>query len=290
LYLLLVSFIYLPLYLTGVLSIKRKILYHKIKQRLKFSSNSVLGLVSRKHQVEDVLEVSTNETIDFLKHRNPCYLHVIAFSTPNELVKLAFREQTIDLISDAQLAYVIFYSVYAHALEWDENIKMYRLDMQELEQFYLFNGFYWECRGILIRPTDLKIIIKMNDGNQYHSDITGSDRANYNLAKLHAQVICLSYLAPGLKHNHVHFVFPSSVCVHAKQKLDHQSTLFKLLSPHFRFTEQINHQALFVGKATSNKRTLFDRLFFFWQPLPVTNEQFVENVAEKCKTYYIDTG
>uniref|UniRef100_H2Z0L1 Uncharacterized protein n=1 Tax=Ciona savignyi TaxID=51511 RepID=H2Z0L1_CIOSA len=70
---------------------------------------------------------------------------------------------------------------------------MYRLDMQELEQFYLFNGFYWECRGILIRPTDLKIIIKMNDGNQYHSDITGSDRANYNLAKLHAQ-ICLSYL------------------------------------------------------------------------------------------------
>lgn len=49
-------------------------------------------------------------------------------------------------------------------------------------------------------------------------------------------------------------------------------------------------QALRVQKATNNKRSIIDRLFFFWQPFPLTKEQFLEGVARKCKKHYFDDG
>jgi len=111
----------------------------------------------------------------------------------------------------------------------------------------------------------------------------------YDQAKLHLQ-ICMSYYAPGLAHNHVHFVFPSSLCVLSKTMLNRSGVLWKLLSPHFRFTEGINQQALRIGKATSNKNSIIDKLFYTWQPFPLTNEEFTEGVAWKCKEYYMEKG
>ena len=56
--------------------------------------------------------------------------------------------------------------------------------------------------------------------------------------------ICLSYYAPGMSHNYVHFVFPSAICLAAKSILTENSVLYQLLSPHFRFMERLNYQVI----------------------------------------------
>ncbi|CAK8673295.1 unnamed protein product [Clavelina lepadiformis] len=282
--------IYLPMYALGYLTIRKNIAKLKLLKFLGFKSNKAkLGLVSRRSRVTDISEVSAEEEIDFQSHRSLGYVHRMTLWTPKEIVKAILGRQKLNLISDEQLAYVILATTFSHAVKWDEKRKMFCLSMLELQNYFLFQGFYWDARQIFVDADGSRIIIQMDDGSEFSSDCEPAQRSDYKLAKLHAQV-CLSYFAPGLSHNYVHFVFPSAVCVLAKNKLNHQSTLYKLLSPHFRFTERINYQALKVGKATSNRQTLIDRFFFFWQPFPITREQFVENVAVKCKNYYHECG
>lgn len=54
--------------------------------------------------------------------------------------------------------------------------------------------------------------------------------------------VCLSYFAPGLSHNHVHFVLPSALAVLSRKLLNPDGVLYKVLYQHFRFTERINYQ------------------------------------------------
>ncbi|XP_076823458.1 uncharacterized protein LOC143469595 [Clavelina lepadiformis] len=281
--------IYFPIYVLGYLVIQKNLLFLRLRKLVGFTSKSKLGLVSRKFKVKDVSQVSTEEEIDFQANRSMQYVHRMTMWTPKEIVKCLLKQQTIQLISDQQLAYVILCTVFAHSVRWDAKRKMYRFDLEGFEDLFLFQGFYWDARLVWISATADKLIIKMDDGEEYSSDCDPENRADYDLAKLHVQ-ICLSYFAPGLAHNHVHFVFPSAVCVLSKRCLNHNSTLYKLLAPHFRFTERINYQALRVGKATNNKRSILDRIFFLWQPFPVTKEQFMEGVARKCRKYYFDRG
>ncbi|XP_076822145.1 uncharacterized protein LOC143468684 isoform X2 [Clavelina lepadiformis] len=209
--------------------------------------------------------------------------------TAKELSKLAVRRQKIELISDSQLCYVLFNTVYAHFLNWCEEKGMYCFDLTTMEQFTLFEGFYWDARRVYVDPDKEKIVIEMESEEEFHSDCARHDRPDYDLAKLHLQV-CMSYYAPGLGHNYVHFVFPSAVCIYAKRHLSESSFLYKLLAPHFRFMERLNYQALRICHASSNTRTLFDRGFCFWKPFPVTKEQFSSKMASQLEKYYIELG
>nr|CAB3262794.1 uncharacterized protein LOC100183334 [Phallusia mammillata] len=282
--------VYLPIYILGYATIQKNLLVLKFRRYCGIKiSTSKLGLVSRRSRVTDVLQVSTDEEIDFQANRSLAYVHRMALWTPRELVRTLFRQQTIELISNEQLAYVILSTVFAHSVVWDEEREMFRLKMEGFEDLFLFEGFYWDARHVLVSADGKRIVIQMESGEEFHSDCSQNNIHDYNLAKLHVQV-CLSYFAPGLSHNHVHFVFPSAICLLSKKVLNRDGTLYKLLSPHFRFTERINYQALRVGKATNNKRSMLDRLFFLWQPFPVTKEQFLEGVARKCKRHYFDQG
>ncbi|XP_078493652.1 uncharacterized protein LOC100183334 isoform X1 [Ciona intestinalis] len=284
----LLACIYIPLYCVGFLLIKKTLLVQKLRLWTKIGrTQAKLGLVSRRSRVSDVSQSSTEEEIDFLTHRSMAYLHRMTLWTPGEIVNTFLRKQKVPLISDKQLAYVIMSTVFAHSVAWDKERAMFRLLLEGFEDLFLFQGFYWDARHVLVSPDGKKIIIQVDGGKEFHSD-DERHRADYDFAKLHVQV-CLSYFAPGLSHNHVHFVFPSAVCVLGKKLLNRKGALYKLLSPHFRFTERINYQALRVGKATNNKRSL-DRLFFLWQSFPVTKEQFLEGVARKCKKHYMDKG
>lgn len=283
--------VYVPFYIVGFLLVQKGILLMKMKRAtgIGYTKYGKLGLISRRSRVTDIAAVSTENEIDFLYYRSPVYLWRMCFSMPWELVKTILRQEKIQLISDEQLAYVILNTVFAHSVRWDEERQMYRLVMEGFEDLFLFQGFYWDARHVLVHPDGKKIIIQMSDGNEYASDCEEEMRPTYNLAKLHVQV-CLSYFAPGLSHNHVHFVLPSSLAVLSRKMLNPDGVLYKLLYQHFRFTERINYQALRVQKATNNKRSALDRLFFFWQPFPLTKEQFLEGVARKCKKHYFDEG
>lgn len=283
-------FIYIPTYVIMHVLLKW-VLFKKIVQRLLGTNRTPeLDVISRKNRVSDVSVTSIDEKIDFLTHRNPVYIRRLTLWTPHELAMMFSGLTKTPLISDEHLAYVILNTVFAHSVTWCAERKMYHLVMAGFEDACLFTGFYWDAREVYVSRDGKKLIIKMYDNSEYSSDATDVlDRANFDQAKLHVQ-ICLSYYAPGLAHNHVHFVFPSTMCVFSKSMLDKDGVLYNLLSPHFRFTEAINQQALRVGKATNNKRSIVDRLFFFWQPFPVTKEEFIEGVAWKCKKYYQEEG
>ena len=67
------------------------------------------------------------------------------------------------------------------------------------------------------------------------------------LAKAHAQAQ-LTFFAPGLAHNHVHFVFPTLMAVLIRKVLPRESVLRQLIEPHTRFTQYINYKALNVSR------------------------------------------
>ncbi|XP_039270479.2 uncharacterized protein LOC120345133 [Styela clava] len=289
-YVLLLIF-YIPFFILSVSTWVKLILSNKIKifvNRDKQNGRGKLGIASRRHKITDMTAVDPKDELDFLVNRSFAYIWRMCFWTPQELTLFLLKEQKIKLISDGQLAYVVLCTVFGHSVRWDEERNMFRLRMDGLEDIQLFEGFCWDAREIFVSEDCKKIIIKMNEEDEYHSDCHPDERHNFDLAKLHAQV-CLSFMGPGLSHNDVHFIFPSTMAVMSKQHLDHNGVLFKLLSPHFRFTERINFQALRVQKATNNKRSL-DRLFFHWQPFPVTKEIFRDAIAKKCKEYYLVEG
>ena len=73
----------------------------------------------------------------------------------------------------------------------------------------------------------------------------------------------MTYYAPGLSHNHVHFVFPSSMVLIAKRYLKPNSFLFRLLEPHSKFTERINYQVLSIKTMQNRSIAAFTRATFF---------------------------
>ena len=69
-----------------------------------------------------------------------CFFSALREFPASQLIdKLFFhRRQTIDLISDEQLAYVVLSTVFAHSVVWDKEREMYRLKMEGFEDLCLF--------------------------------------------------------------------------------------------------------------------------------------------------------
>nr|XP_018666934.1 uncharacterized protein LOC494401 isoform X1 [Ciona intestinalis] len=280
-------FIYYPFFIFGMLMtyLARLTCMFKIWTGIGYKEYGKLGNISRKNPISDIIEVSTKEELSFIKHRSPTYLYRMSVWTARELSKYLLRGQTTGLISEQDLCYSLLCSVFAHSLTWEKDSEMYRMKMEGFDDFYLFRGFYWDAREVWFSKDCTKMKLVFTGDREISWPCEGKQMAEWKLAKLHAQV-CLTYYAPGLSHNHVHFVFPSSMTMVIKRYLKPTSFLFRFLKPFFQFTERINHQALNVCKATNNKRSILDRHFFFWQPIPITVEQFVEGVAKKCHQYY----
>jgi len=109
-----------------------------------------------------------------------------------------------------------------------------------LKDYRVFDGFYWDVSEVRIH-TDDKLSIVDKSGVVYTPQ-----SKEWNLAKAHAQAQ-LTFFAPGLAHNHVHFVFPSLMASQARTVLPQSSILRQLLEPHTRFTQYINYKALNVS-------------------------------------------
>ena len=64
-----------------------------------------------------------------------------AFKIFFKCVVISYRRQKIDLISDSQLGFVLLNTVFAHSLKWDENRKMFLMDLSDMNNFTLFEVF-----------------------------------------------------------------------------------------------------------------------------------------------------
>lgn len=150
-----------------------------------------------------------------------------------------------------------------------------------MENYVLHSGYYYDVREVKFTLKE-PICIILRGKTVIKSKATEED---WKLAKLHLQIM-MSFYTPGMQHNWVHFVLPSAIAVNTPKVLRPDSVLRKLITPHIRFTERINHQALFVCRSSDNKRSLADRYLRPWVAFPMTKEVFVENVARECQRYY----
>lgn len=115
----------------------------------------------------------------------------------------------------------------------------YRLPFH-IKEYKLFPGYYWDVKEIRIHK-DKTLSIEDRFGK-----VHTPNSVKWSLAKAHAQAQ-LTFFAPGLAHNHVHFVFPTLMASLVRQVLPEDSILRKLVEPHTRFTQYINYKALNVS-------------------------------------------
>ncbi|CAK8689263.1 unnamed protein product [Clavelina lepadiformis] len=233
-------------------------------------------------QMVEIRNVSTKEQIDFMTYRSPTYIKQLLFGSLWEFSKLTGSQQSVPLIDDHVLHHVILNSVFCHGLiKGDENSDIeWRLPFT-LENYHVFKGFYWDVSEIRLHHNHQLTIVDKT------GKIHTQESKTWNLAKAHAQAQ-LTFFAPGLAHNHVHFVFPSLVSSQVRKMLPPTSVLRQLLDPHTRFTQYINYQALNECQSSKNTGSLIDRIFRPWLSFPISNDDFIGGIQKKCETFYYD--
>ncbi|CAK8678581.1 unnamed protein product [Clavelina lepadiformis] len=247
------------------------------------SKNKVELKPFQNRRMVEVKSLSKEEKIDFKKHRSKTYITQLVFGSLWELSKLAGNQQIVPLISDDVLYRVLHNGVFSYGLSRSENGHS---DVEwtmhfDIDSYNLFQGFYWDVTEIKLHENQtLSITDRMG---RLHKP--GSK--NWNLAKAHAQAQ-LGFFGPGLTHDNVHFVFPSIMAAQIRLILPKSSVLRQLVEPHTRFTQYINHKALFEGQSTSNTGSLVDKLFRPWLSFPINNNDFINGLQKRCEVFYYD--
>ena len=114
------------------------------------------------------------------------------------------------------------------------------MTFNEMDQYNLFPGYYWDVREIRIHKDDsLSIVDRMGYIHLPRSK-------SWLLAKSHAQSQ-MTFFGPGMAHNYQHFGFPTAIALETRRVLPKTSILRQLIGPHTRFTQHINYKALTVG-------------------------------------------
>ena len=147
----------------------------------------------------------------------------------------------------------------AYPVTYDPKTKLYRCGFESMDQYNLDTGFYYDVREVKFT---LDGPVSIGFRNQRVVKKAEVSKADWKLAKLHLQTL-MSFYSPGMQHNWVHFVFPSTMAIHAP-KLDPKSILRKLLDPHIRFTAVTNWSALDL------KKGIVPLYLLPWDPIPMT--------------------
>nr|CAB3260406.1 uncharacterized protein LOC100175252 [Phallusia mammillata] len=233
-------------------------------------------------RMTELNSVSTKVALDFKKKRSPCYTKQLTFGCLWEFSKLASNSQNIPLVPDDVLYHVLRNTVFAHGMERGDPSTdiLWRLPIN-IDNYKLFKGCYWDIREIRLHR-EYKISLVDRVGGVH----TPLDKT-WRLAKAHAQAL-LTFYAPGLAHNTVHFVFPSLVAGKVRTVLPPSSVLRQLLEPHTKYTEYINYQALHECQSSTNTGTLTDRVFKPWLSFPIRNDDFLQGIQDHCEKCYYD--
>ena len=249
-------------------------------RRLGYVRHSQLGNVSRQfNAVFDVAVVSTVEELDFLINRSPCYVKRMFQVMMTCCAKYWYGDYQMKLWPESH--FIEFFTKTGACQHLVHDGEYYSLRADELDDFVFFNGNFIDFRAIRFN-LDQVVSITLNTKEIIKST---ASKADWRLAMLHAQVFVAFYL-PALGHNWVHFVLPSSMAVAINRVLPDTSVLKQLLDPHFRFTNRINHQALFAPIASNNKNGFIGRYLAPWSSFPMTKDVFIESVAKKCHEHY----
>ena len=278
---------FFPIYLFGMTFWALKLTYLFLVylfglRSLGYRRFSKMGLISRKYpNVFDVTAVSTWKDLEFIYHRSACYLRRMATSISEDIAQVLVGKMKSSVLSDKQIINFFLHTGAASYLKYDKRKKTFGYCFEYIKSYVFHKNYYYDVREV--RFTREEIIAISAGGKVYFKSKVS--HADWKLLKLHLQTT-MAFMIPATQHNWVHFCLPSAVAVSCEKLLPDTSILRQLLEPHYRFTERLNHQALFVCNASDNKNSFADKYFKPWLAFPMTKEVFIENVSKECQRYY----
>ena len=205
----------------------------------------------------------------------------MASSTAQNLAALFAGKLKPSVLSDREIINCFLHTGAASYLKYDKRKKVFGYCFEYIKSYILHKGYYLDVREV--RFTKEEVIAIAAGGRIYFKSKVSA--ADWKLLKLHLQTI-MGFMIPATQHNWVHFCLPSAVAVNCEKLLPKTSVLRQLVEPHYRFTERLNHQALFVCHSSDNRNSFFDKYLKPWLAFPMTKEVFIEQLSKECQRYY----
>jgi hypothetical protein len=255
-----------PLYL-----LLRIALYKAAKKAEYLSNEEEVAMVKYEAGEVPVTVRTTRETeLDFIKYRSPSYIAPMTWGVAHELAAMLLKSNRPQPITEDILVRIFTETAGANRTHWDKNRQCYVVDFSCFRTG-VWDGYYQDVLEFEFNVERCHYAVIDRAGNRYTPE-----SANWNSCLLH--VICAYTLfIPLAAHNWIHFALPDSISTAVYKKLPKNTFLYHLLAPHTRFTNRINHQAVWVQKSADNYPDLRHKLVP-WKSFPKDGKKFREDI------------
>lgn len=235
--------------------------------------------------VPGVVDIRPQEEVDFLTWRSPLYVAPMTAGIADQFARLITGGQRVAVATDAEVINLILSTPLSHSLLREERAggEWYTLDQSRQSRIQTFPGSAYEINRVgfpVDRARRSEIEIEMLDGQVHRPG-----DSTWELAKLYFQN-AWSHAGVGNYHTWVHFGLPDAAAGTFENNVPAGSVLRQLMAPHLRFTMRIDHQALRIGKFSSNVHRSLKCRLNPWLSMPMTRDQFVGFAAEQVIDYY----
>lgn len=217
---------------------------------------------------------------DFLQHRSTTYFKPMTFGVAEEMSLMILGKNKPQKPDRKIIDKMFLETAGALMTHWDNSHNAYVASFETMRT-QLWENYYFSIEKVIFNPKSDEYTIVDKNGQTYNPTHEMWETALYHL------VACYSIAVPSASHNWVHFAYPDSIAAFVHSELPRDSVLYQLLSPHTRFTNRINHQAVWIQKATDNSQTLQDTLTP-WKNFPFSGEDFRHTLLENTSNHYED--
>ncbi|MDJ0901114.1 MAG: hypothetical protein QNJ55_20120 [Xenococcus sp. MO_188.B8] len=276
------AYLFYPLFLP-LKAVLHFCLYKTAKDAHDFLTNDieeVENVNSEIGQVPVTVRTSKDTELDFIKYRSPTYIKPMTWGVAQELAAMFLKVNKPQPINEEILVRIFTETAAATRTQWDEKRQSYVVDFSCFRAG-VWDGYYQDVLEFEFNKEHAHYAIIDRQGNHYTPD-----HPNWYSCLLH--VICsYAIFVPAACHNWIHFAFPDTIATAVNHKLSKDSFLYHLLAPHCRFTNRINHQALWIQRSTDNYPDLRHKLIP-WMPYPFYGENFRNGVLYNTAQKYQD--
>jgi hypothetical protein len=215
-----------------------------------------------------------DQEIDFVKWRSPTYVEPMSDGVVDETVAALLGRNVPEAFDASTLARMALYCPSAYLIKKEGDV--YVLDLAALSLFPYRPLTISQFRFNLER-SEFAII-----------DISGRlhkpEDTSWETALAHA--MCWMTIAnPAGAHNWVHFALPDAAASVHDRMTQRDTTLWRLLAPHLRFTNRINYQALWIQRSSDNAPT-FRKALVPWLSMPFYPDQFRGGILRNTQRHY----
>lgn len=215
-----------------------------------------------------------NQELDFLKWRSPTYVEPMSNGAVDEAVAALKGRNSPEAFDASTLARMAMNCTAAYLLKKEGDffvldlagISIFSYRAMTISQF-LFN----------LERNEF-IIIEISGRMHKPGDPLWETALTHTMASI--TIAC-----PAGAHNWVHFALPDAAASVHDRMTQQDTTLWRLLAPHLRFTNRINYQAVWLQASTNNAPTLRKALVP-WLSLPFYPDQFRGGVLRNTARHY----